>query len=449
MERFIGIVIALLALGIMMTIHELGHFLVGRKLGFKITEFMIFWGPRLWSRVQDGIRYSLRLIPIGAAVQFAGGELSAAEDEELVISEDGIDYDPRDPGLFVNRPKRYRAAVLIAGSAANILSGILIYFFLFLGRGYVVPVIGAVPEDTQAAAAGLEPGVRIEMLGGVRVRTDIDAAYADALAPADAVLTIRVRRPDGTRLETTLEPVSRMVRRLGITTDRGIPAIRVLAVDSWQNNGSPVFQVGDEILAIGGVAVTQESFTEILTRQPDAAFTVRVRRGGEEVEVETVTRQVETLSERGLVLTRSHDRPGAFPYAVQYGWSVITGSLRAIGGLFTGALKPRETLSGPIAIVDMMSTVVSQPGIDWGRKAIDLVTLVAIISLSLGFTNMLPIPLLDGNHLLLLLIEAIRGRRLPRRAIQIVSISGVIIIAVIFFYGIYLDVSRIVLRSRP
>ncbi|MDI9496885.1 MAG: RIP metalloprotease RseP [Bacillota bacterium] len=447
MERFIGIVIALLALGIMMTIHELGHFLVGRKLGFKITEFMIFWGPRLWSRVRNGIRYSLRLIPIGAAVSFAGGELSAAEDEDQVITEEGIDYDPRDPGLFVNRPKRYRAAVLAAGSVANIISGILIYFFLFLGRGYVVPVIGAVPEDTQAAAAGLQPGARIEMLGGVRVRTDIDAAYADALAPADAALAIRVRQPDGSRLETVLEPATRMVRRLGITTDRSEPVIRVLAVESWQNDGSPVFQVDDEILAIGGEKVTQESFAGILMQQPEGVFTVRVRRGGEEITVETVTRQVETQTDRGLVLTRSQNRLGAFPYALQYGWSVITGSLRAIGGLFTGALQPRETLSGPIAIVDMMSTVVAQPGIDWGEKAIDLVTLVAIISLSLGFTNLLPIPLLDGNHLLLLLIEAIRGRRLPRRVIQIVSISGVIIIAAIFFYGIYLDVSRIVLRG--
>ncbi|MDI9471094.1 MAG: RIP metalloprotease RseP [Bacillota bacterium] len=447
MERFIGIIIALLALGIMMTIHELGHFLVGRRLGFKITEFMIFWGPRLWSRVKDGIRYSLRLIPIGAAVSFAGGELSAAEDEDQVITEDDIEYDPHDPGLFINRPKRYRAAVLVAGSAANILSGILIYFFLFLGRGYVIPVIGQVPAGTQAEAAGLLPGARIEMLGGVRVRTDIDAAYADALAPDDAVLAIRVRQPDGSRLETVLEPARKTVRRLGITTDRGQSDIRVLAVESWQNDGSPVFQVDDVILEIGGERVTQESFAEILVKQPEGPFSVLVRRGGEEVGLETVTRRIETLTDRGLVLTRSHDRLGAFPYALRYGWSVITGSLRAIGGLFTGALKPQETLSGPIAIVDMMSTVVAQPGINWGQKFIDLVTLVAIISLSLGFTNLLPIPLLDGNHLLLLAIEAIRGRRLPRRVIQIVSISGVIIIAAIFFYGIYLDVSRIVLRG--
>ena len=448
MDRLTGIVVALLALGVMVTIHELGHYLMGRRLGFRILEFMIFMGPVLWSRVKNGIRYSLRLLPIGAAVQFAG-ELSTAEEEQpgarTATEED--DWDPNDPALFVNRPKRYRALVLVAGSLANILTGILIYFFLFVSRGYVVPVIGAVPETSQAKAAGLVVGSRIEAVNGTRVHTNVDLAFVQSLTGAEQALTLRLRQPDGEVVERRLEPAQVERRRLGITTDRGTSVIRVLAVEDWQNNGQPVFARDDELLAIGGQALTQENFAAMLAAQTQEPFDVTIRRGGEELTVQTTTRAVQTWSERGLVLTMSYNRLGALPYAVQYGWSIIRSSFGALAALFTGGLKPQDALSGPVGIVDMVSGVVASKGIDWGEKLLDLLNLIAIISLSLGFTNLRPIPLLDGNHLLLLGIEAIRGRRLSRRAMNVVSVVGLVMIGLIFAYGLYLDLSRIIGRA--
>ncbi|NJP39932.1 RIP metalloprotease RseP [Oscillospiraceae bacterium HV4-5-C5C] len=444
MERLVGIIIALLALSIMMLIHELGHFIVGRKLGFKIDELMIFMGPVVWQTERKGIRYTLRLFPIGAAVQFAG-EYEQPEDQTSgMTAADGV-ASAKDPSLFMNRPKRYRAAVLAAGSLANILSGILIFFLLFATTGYTIPVLGTVEANTQAADSGLQAGDEIIRLAGERIYTSADASMALYFSGSDSEgIPITVRR-DGQAIEAVLTPVMSTVYQVGISTQTTADGrLEVVGISSWQNGGDPVFEDGDIILKVGDTEVTLDNFATELAPYQGASAPITVFRQGKEQVIYSTSKAVETANSTGLVLTVSHNVLRALPYSFQYGWSTIRGSFQAIGALISGKIAASDALSGPVGIVSMISDVVVESRINWGEKFLELLNMIALISLSLGFTNLLPIPLLDGNHLLLLAVEAVRGKPLSARVRNVISAVGLVIIIFLFAYGLYLDIGRII-----
>lgn len=463
MDRIVGIIIALLSLGIMMTIHELGHYLTGRKLGFKIEEFMIFMGPVLWSWEKNGIKYSLRLIPIGAAVQFAGEMTGIEEDDSDVpaktivgtdTGQDGEDnlqttevvYDVDDPGLFMNRPKRYRAVVLAAGSIANIISGILIFALIFMFSGYVVPDLAVVPDGTQVAAAGLESGDRIIRSNQQVVRTNLDLVFSVNFLEAGEDLELTVRKADGSEIDVVLRPELRTMYQIGITTSSASDAVEVLDVADWQNDGNPVFQIGDVILMVNQEPVTQSTLSSMLLSLDGADADYLIRRDGEELTVRSSAREVEAYTERGIVMTAVDGNIGAIPYAASYSWSTLKTTFRSLVSIFQRQIAPQDALTGPVGIIDTISGVVTEQGFNFGEKLAQLANLVAVISLSLGFTNLLPIPLLDGNHLLLLVIEAIRGKQLSRRAQTVITVAGLAMIIFLFAFGLYADVLRIINR---
>ncbi|MDD2214181.1 MAG: site-2 protease family protein, partial [Oscillospiraceae bacterium] len=320
MERLVGIIIALLALSIMMLIHELGHFIVGRKLGFKIDELMIFMGPVVWQTERKGIRYTLRLFPIGAAVQFAGEYEQADESEAGLAVAGGVTPPPKDPALFMNRPKRYRAAVLAAGSLANILSGILIFFLLFATTGYTIPVLNTVEAGTQAADAGLQAGDEIIRLAGERIYTSADASLALYFAGSDSDgISITVRR-DGQEIEALLTPVLSTVYQVGISTQTTTDGrLEVVEISSWQNGGDPVFEEGDIILKVGDTEVTLDNFATELAPYQGAAAPITVFRQGQEQVIYSTSKAVATANSTGLALTVSHNVLRALPYSFQYG----------------------------------------------------------------------------------------------------------------------------------
>jgi regulator of sigma E protease len=157
-----GVFIGIVLLSLLMIVHELGHFLTGRRLGFRILEFSLFMGPVLYSWNRNGIAYSIRLLPIGASVRFAG------EEDEAVSG-----LDPADPGLFFNRPRWARAVVIATGPAINLLSGVLAFLILFSSFGCTIPVIQDTAAGTLARQAGLMAGDRILTANGAPVRTTL------------------------------------------------------------------------------------------------------------------------------------------------------------------------------------------------------------------------------------------------------------------------------------
>ncbi|NLM77183.1 MAG: RIP metalloprotease RseP [Ruminococcaceae bacterium] len=425
-----GIIVGLLILSVMMIVHELGHYLTGRKLGFTIEEFSLFMGPVLFSRERNGIKYSVKLLPIGASVRFAGE----------------FDDDPQngDPGHFFNRPRWARAIVIATGPALNLLSGVLAFFIMFVSFGYSLPVIGAVYDETQAARAGVVAGDRVLGLNGRPVRTTLDYSGQEMFLPADEPLTLDVRGADGTRREIVLQPAWRDAYRLGITIRQNAEgSILIESVDKEANQGNPVLLAGDTLLAADGVPVDDmAAFSRAVEAAAGRPVEISIIRDGQPMTVVTVPTLYHDLLDRGIIFSASRAPGPAIGQSFQWSWSIVKVTVRSIGMMFSGAIRPQDTLSGPVGVVSMISDVVSQEQ-PLSEKIYQLLWMFALISVSLGFMNLLPIPPLDGNHLLLIGIEAIRGRRLPVRVQNLIGMLGIALIIMLALAGLLFDIMRL------
>ena len=466
LNAFLGILTGIIVFSFMMFVHELGHYLVARALGFKIVEFSIFMGPRLFSVTRKGIRYSLKLIPIGASVSFAGeygededDEFEAAEEvatERIETDEPGANASVPGKskadadGLFYKKPRWARGLVLSAGSAFNIISGLLALIIYFASLGYALPILADNSVSGQAAAAGLQAGDRIERLNGHQIRNDLDLQLDLLFASADQPLEVEFFRPaDGKTHKAVLQPERLSRYMLGIShdiryTDGGL---LVTGVDASSNAGNPVIRTGDVIKSIDGTAVNQQNSAQLINASQGREIKLIVERDGRETELSTLPSLYQYYSERGIHFEIHHEFWRTIPYSLEYSASIVKATARSIGKLFIGDLKVEDTLSGPIGVVDMISGVVTADVIDWGAKLSQLLMLFALISLSLGIMNLLPILPLDGGHLLLLAIETLRGgKKLSVRVQNVMMIFGLIIILILFILGIYSDVARIFSR---
>jgi len=427
-----GIAVGILILSVMMIVHELGHFLTGRALGFTIEEFSIFMGPTLYSVERKGIRYSLKLLPIGASVRFAG------EYEEFDRPND-------DPGWFFNRPKWARAIVIGTGPALNLISGVLAFLIMFSVFGYTLPVIDTVQPNTQAASAGLQPGDRILSAQGSPVRTTLDYSGVEMFLGGTNPIDLTIQSKDGQVRSVTIQPVYQDNYRLGVTVQSGLVdgGGVVDSVDPKSNGGNPVLQKGDIILSAGNALYSDTAaFREAIRATSGKPFVLTVLRSGQRTDLTMSATLYHDLLSRGIYFTASQAFLPAVDQAFQWSWSIVKVTLKSVGHLFAGDIKPADTLSGPVGVVNMISNVVTedQPLAD---KIYQLLWMFALISVSLGFMNLLPIPPLDGNHLLLIGIEAVRGKRLSAKAQSVIGFIGIAIIILLALAGLFFDIARI------
>ena len=430
-----GVVIGLLILSVMMIVHELGHYLTGRKLGFEIEEFSIFMGPVLFSWRRNNIKYSLKLLPIGASVRFAG---EYDDDHDLKKKNDN-------PGYFYNRPKWARAIVISTGPALNLLSGVLAFLIMFSSFGYTLPVIGEIADNTLAAAADLEVGDRILRANDQPIRTTLDYSGAEMFSSVDEPMTLLVRRSSGEKETVVLEPEWRESYRLGITIQMSQDQTSAVVneVDPESNQGQPVLQPGDTLLAVNGVPFEETArFNEEIAQSGHQPLEIDIVRDGEHKTVTMTASQYLDPVPRGIYFESSQAFIPAVGQAFQWSWSIVKVTVRSIGMLFSGALRPQDTLAGPVGVVTMISDVVGQEQ-PLSEKVFQLLWMFALISVSLGFMNLLPIPPLDGNHLILIGVEAIRGKRLSVRTQNLIGIIGFALIIMLALAGLTFDLLRL------
>jgi regulator of sigma E protease len=429
-----GIVIGLLILSVMMIVHELGHFLTGRRLGFKIEEFSIFMGPVLFSWTRRGIKYNIKALPIGASVRFAGE-----------YSEDGTPDD--EPGHFFNRPKWARAIVIVTGPLLNLFSGFLAFLLMFSIYGYTIPVIAGVQQGTLAAKAGLQTGERIVGIENDTVRTTLDYSGLEMFISQDVPLTLKVKGLDGTVRTVVLQPEKVARYRLGITIEKvaGLSGVRIATVDATSNGGSPLLKVGDNLLAVNGVAYEDANFAKTIEDSAGNPIRVTVIRDAQTIDLTMKATQYLDPMARGIYFQASHQFLPAVGQSFLWCGSIIKVTLRSIGMMFTGVVKPQDTLSGPVGVVTIISDVVSADQ-SLADKIYQLLWMFALISVSLGLMNLLPIPPLDGNHLLLIVIEAIRRKRLSEKAQSVIGIAGLSLIILLAAAGLIFDVMRLINR---
>lgn len=434
----VGILTGILLLSVLMFIHELGHYITGRLLGFHIIEFSLFMGPVLLSKTskKTGIKYSLKLLPIGASVRFEGEEGMGEEASN-------------DPNAFNNKEKWKRAVVIATGPIVNIVAGILALFLLFSAVGFTTTTVGEVAENSQAAAAGFQLNDRIVSINGSPVWTSVDYFLELGFVKENKPVPVKfVRTGTDGKKETiikTLTPVKKETYRLGITTniDSTNKKWNIVQVDPESNGGKPVLQAGDLILAINGVSSENyEKASSQISGSEGKPVSILISRDGNEMTVTSTPSIYEYYSSRGLRFYGEKTIGGALTESFKYSASIVKLTFKSIGKIFTGEIAAKDSLSGPVGVVDIVSTVVTGKT-PITEKLANLVWMFALISLNLGIFNLLPIPALDGSHLLLIAVEAIRRKRLSQKVENVIVIIGFLLIIGLALLGLVFDIMRI------
>lgn len=423
----------LIVLGLLVFVHELGHFLVARWCGVRVEAFSIGFGKELvgW-RDRHGTRWKLCLLPLGGYVKFFGDAGAASTADGAAMTE----MSPEDKAVcFHHKPLRHRAAIVAAGPAANYLLAIVIFAGLFMTNGRLAtePVVSDVIEGSAAQAAGLLIDDRILSVDGDRVSRFQDLVDIIRLNPGTPI-DIAVQRNGETLVLTAVPDViieeddfgQRAIGRLGILHHVTYPVVADISAGSAA--AAAGFQPGDRLLAVNDARIRVfDDLVAVVRANPDREITVTVSRGTDIVTLSAVPDPVVTQTGQGRQVTgrlgithRMAGKPGtrvvhgpvsAVIHAVEHSWGITVMSLRAVGQMLVGDRSVSE-MGGPLRIAHL-SGEVAQLGI------VVLLNFMALLSISLGLINLFPIPVLDGGHLLYYAVEAVRGRPLGPRVQEI------------------------------
>jgi regulator of sigma E protease len=417
----------LFAVGVLVTVHEFGHYWVARRLGFKVLRFSVGFGKALWSRVAgaDRTEYVLAAIPLGGYVK--------------LLDEREAPVDPAEVHrAFNRRPHWQRVLVLLAGPAFNFIFAILLLAALLWINGLttVRAVVGDVLPDSIAARAGLVAGEEIIALDGspVRGQSDVVMGLLERMS-ADGRVALELRSAQAVGRTVTLE-VADAAERRRLTEPENL--LRGLGFGFWYpplpavlgsvDSGSPAaragLQVGDEIIAINGAAISGfGDFARLLESHGGDSVVLNLRRGKAELalRVEVADKVVDGrhVGRIGISSARASDLPDSIARRVAVGpmqalqlgaqeaWRMTALQARVFWHMLQGRVSFKN-LSGPLTIAEYAGDSAQS-----GPAA--FASFLVLISLSLGFLNLLPIPILDGGQIVYQLVEWVKGSPLSER----------------------------------
>ena len=440
-----SIFFVLIMLGVLATLHELGHYWMARLLKIKVFEVSIFVGPKLLKWKHKDVDFALRMIPVGAYVRFTE------------IDEEGKAVESKDPDLLINQPRIKRLIVALAGPAMNLVLGILIFLIMFWTTGFTSTHI-IKPEKGSQLAAYTEmvgDGDTIKAINGVNVYTSFDLIFELDSADPSQNLDVTIKSKDsGKNYTVTLEPVIKARPMLLITVENKLVTNeyngwKVYSVSEEQNNGNPVIKPGDYVTHINGKSVDEEDFEDFLYNITDEVVTVTYVRDGEVHEDELVPKYVDTVNSRGITLLNYKVNTAgrfflALGYAAKMPASIMNISIRGIKDIIAGKVKAYNLVSGPIGITTMVNDVVADEQDTFADKAYVLIMLSAVISIALAFSNLLPIPGLDGIQIVFIVVEMVIGRRLSDKAEARLTVVGFIFIVLLLIFAFVSDILRII-----
>lgn len=450
----VSIAAFVLAIGILVAVHEYGHYWVARRLGFKVQRFSIGFGKPLWMRVAgpDRTEYVLAAIPLGGYVKLLDEREGPVDPAEISRS-------------FTHRPVSHRIAVLLAGPGFNFLFAAVAFWLLFLlGVPGLKPVIGDVRMDAPAARAGLRRDDEIVAVQGEPTPTREAAVLAmlDSLIDRGSI-ELQLQGRDGSRRAATLsvpeqdrvtltEP-GQLLRGLGFGFWFPKQPVVVGTVVEGGPAASAGLRPGDRVVAVDGERVEEFSrFRDLVGSRPGRALALEVVRGDSSLRL-----SVTPLAEQddGRTVGRIGITPGgtlAFPDWMQteerYGpigalrpalaetWDKTALTLKFLVRMVTGDVSARN-ISGPINIAQYAGiTAVEGPQYFLG--------FLALVSLSLAVLNLLPIPILDGGQIIYQLLELIKGRPLSDEAQLLGQKAGIAFLVALMGFAFYNDISRLI-----
>ncbi|MBR2550041.1 MAG: RIP metalloprotease RseP [Clostridiales bacterium] len=441
-----SIIFVIIMLGVLATLHELGHFWVARLLKIKVFEVSIFVGPKLLSWKHKDVNFTIRLIPIGAYVRFTE------------IDDEGYVVESSDPDLLINQPRIKRLIVSLAGPFMNLLLGFIIFLTMFWATGFVSTEIGTpMPgAQTNEVASEYTVGDTIKKVNGNSIFSAYDLYYELDSADPSEVMTLTLKSKEtGKNYDVQLTPELKNRAMLQITvktvdSDEDVKGWYVVSVDEEQNNNNPVLKAGDYITYINDVSVLDEGFSDYIYSlcDPDPIKVTYVR-DGEVNEDEIIPKVVEYTTARGIrLIPYLIDSPNNFAKAISYAAKMPATigniSVKGIKDIIAGKEKAYNLVSGPIGITTMVNDVVKDEEDTVSDKLYVLILLSAVISIALAFSNLLPIPGLDGIQIIFIVVEMVIGRRLSDKAEKRLTIVGFVLIIFLVVFAFISDILRII-----
>ena len=440
----------IVVIGILILIHELGHFLVARWAGVGVERFSIGFGPVLLRWRGKETEYCLSVIPMGGYVKMMG-------EESPLESGEALPYDPAK--AFALKPLWVRFLIVFAGPGMNFVLAAVIFMIVLasVGRPVWPPVIGRVAPESPAATAGLKTGDRIVTVDGRPVAhwEDLDRAIVSS---GGRPLQLAVARDGGTvpvtaspRLTEARDPVFKEAHQ---TWDLGIGPQLQPQIGSV-NSGSPAekagLRSGDVVVAVAGQPVfTPEELMQAIQRRAGQTFEVVVEREGRRVPLTVTANSVKEKNAAGEevevgrigvgIVTKTVNYEPYTPHkAVWYGviktWDMTSLTVKGFWKIVSRQIDS-SNIGGPIQIA-------SEAGRQAKEGPASLALFTAIISVNLAVLNLLPVPMLDGGHLFFFIIEGILGRPLSLRKREAAQQLGFVLLMLLMVYALYNDLVRI------
>ena len=423
----------LFVLGVLIFVHELGHFLAARRHGVRVLTFSLGFGPKILKVTRGDTEYCISAVPLGGYVKMAG------ENPE----------DPRSgqPDEFLSKTKWQRFQILFAGPAMNILLAVVVTAFVLGIQGVRVPIyfdqpalIGSVVSGSPAEKAGLMRGDRIISVAGDTIATWKDLDIAIGIRRPNRDITVTVLR-NAQPVALTVRPVADgkyQVSDIGVMPDANPVITRVIAGDRAEQAG---LKAGDIILSVNGERMaTRVQLIDVISHSGGKSIQLTVRRGEGE---ETVAATPEQRGARGWLGVELSEptksfTPGPFEavrLSVEHNIESSGIIFRTLAGLFTGETSVRQ-LQGPVGIAQLSGESAEE-------GFITLLSLMAMLSINLGILNLMPVPVLDGGHILIMALEGIARRDFSMQVKEKMLLAGFVVLMMLMVTVIYNDLTRI------
>ncbi|WP_343560164.1 RIP metalloprotease RseP [Sphingobacterium sp.] len=423
----------ILGLSILIVLHELGHFLAARAFGIKVEKFYLFfdaWGVKLFKFNYKGCEYGIGWLPLGGYVKIAGMIDESMDTEQLK-------GEPQ-PWEFRSKPAWQRLIVMLGGIIVNIIVGILVFWMLTFKMGNtdvkMDQLVNGIVPGSIGESIGLKAGDKViaidghrvenysellgskVLMGGVALTVERDGATKEIKVPADLLNTLSDKKG-----EKFIEP------RVKTTS--------VAQVAPGSVASKMGFAKGDSIVAVNDIQVPFfDQFRTLIKANANKAVVIKVIRIGTEVSLKG---NVPADAMLGIGINHDYSIKSftthytlmeAFPIGAKKAFTVITDNAKGFGKIFKGEVRADKALSGPIGIATLFGTEV-----DWIR----FWSLVGMLSMALAFMNLLPIPALDGGHVVFLLIEMIQGKPLSEKFLEKAQMVGFFILLglMVFIFG--------------
>ena len=432
----------LVGLAVLIFVHELGHFLAARKCGVIVEKFSIGFGKKLFGFTSRGTEFIVAAIPLGGYVKMKGEELGEETSEE---------------GSFSAASPQHRLLIAFAGPAFNILFALAIYVFVYMiGVETIGPVIGTVKENSPALEAGLQTGDKIISVNNNPIRFWSQLQKKVYHSPGEK-LDFQIERLNKGIINLEIIPTTEEIKNLfGDTEQVGLIGITPLAntityIKKESAAEKAGLQLNDRIIAVQNINIFGWSdLRPAAVDKPGELLTFKIQRNDTEILI-PLTPTPKTIKDpdgndlkigeigigmSGLMVLEQYGLIGSVSRAIKETWEMTSLIAISVQKMLFGSI-PADQIGGPILIFQIYGEQAEQ-GFN------EFIRLTALLSINLGLINLLPIPILDGGHILFFLIEIIKGRPVSERNRELAQQVGFFMLISLMVFAFYNDIARVI-----